>query len=160
MHKFRQKSYTEILNTRGTAGFDRNRNYDQNLSSRELNKNFKELSRFNDLNINKEIDKAKLDVKKELNNQSLNKEMGKVILKRKTYSVLGETGRGLIGGIGQAADSNVGKIAGAIGGWKLLGSAIGTLLGIGPVLGGIGGAVLGSKAVSGIGKGLQNASYS
>lgn len=98
---------------------------------------------------------------------------------QRQFSVLDAAGNVLGGAVKTTGDiigSGVGKAAGAYGGWKLANAAMNTMKAGGvagklgmtaaaahPILGlaaGVGGAILGAKAMKGIGKSLHNAGNS
>ncbi len=80
--------------------------------------------------------------------------------KRKSYGIV-EGAENVVGGtmkgVGKAADSTLGGIAGAAMGAKYLGEGIGALTGIGGVGGTLLGMGLGAAAMRGTGKGLKAA---
>jgi len=86
--------------------------------------------------------------------------MARYIIKRKTYSAIGNTLGGVVNGVGGAMNSTLGRGVGAYLGWKAAGSLLNTfvpglgLLGRGAVK--LGGALLGKSVMSGVGKGLKN----
>lgn len=87
--------------------------------------------------------------------------MARYRLKRKCYNALteaaGNTLGGVTEGVGKALDNKVAGIAGGVLGATKLGGTIGTMIGVGSILGMGAGYLLGSAATRGLGKGLKTA---
>lgn len=87
--------------------------------------------------------------------------MARYRLKRKCYNALteaaGNTLGGVTEGVGKALDNKVAGIAGGVLGATKLGGTIGSILGVGSILGMGAGYLLGSAATRGLGKGLKTA---
>lgn len=87
--------------------------------------------------------------------------MARYVIKRKTYSAVGNTLGGVVNGVGGAMNSTLGRLGGAYLGYKTAGSILGAALAPivpgGMLIGKIGGALLGKSVMSGVGKGLKNA---
>ncbi len=83
--------------------------------------------------------------------------MARYVIKRKTYSAIGNTLGGVTNAVGGAMNSTLGKAAGAYIGYKTIGSLLGSMIPIpgGRLIGKIGGAVIGGSLMKGIGKGLK-----
>lgn len=83
--------------------------------------------------------------------------MARYIIKRKTYSAIGNTLGGVVSGVGGAMNSPLGGIGGAYLGWKAGGALLGSMIPGGGLVAKIGGALLGRSIMKGLGKGLKNA---
>jgi hypothetical protein len=86
--------------------------------------------------------------------------MARYIIKRKTYSILGNTVGGVTSAVGGAMNSTVGRLGGGLLGWRA-GRTIGNMLSaagvpFGGLIGRIGGFIAGKSIMSGLGKGLKN----
>ncbi len=81
-------------------------------------------------------------------------------LKRKSYGIV-EGAENVVGGtmkgVGKAADTALGGVAGAAMGAKYLGEGIGAVTGLGGLGGALLGAGLGALTMRGAGKGLKSA---
>lgn len=92
--------------------------------------------------------------------------MAKYRLKRKTFGVieaagntLGNTAGGLMKGVGAAADSKIGRVAGGVLGAGTIGSTLGYMMGGSLLAKGLG-YVAGKAITGGVGKGLKDAGQS
>lgn len=86
--------------------------------------------------------------------------MARYVIKRKTYSAIGNTLGGVTSAVGGAMNSSLGRLGGGILGWRA-GITAGNMLraaGVpfGGLIGRVGGFLLGKSVMSGLGKGLKN----